>query len=104
MNPLSRRQFVRQTGAASLAFAAPAFLRAADAPEKINVAFIGPGGMGMNHVRTMGQRKDVTFSWVCDADSNRAALAAKTIQELTGQTPKIEKDMRRVLDDKSVQA
>lgn len=104
MNPQSRRQFIRQTGTASLALAAPAILRAADSAGKINLAFIGPGGMGMNHVRTMGKRSDLIFSWVCDPDETRAAAAAKTIQELTGQTPKIERDMRRVLDDKSVQA
>ena len=104
MNPHSRRHFIRQTGAASLAFTAPAILGAAASVEKINLAFIGPGGMGMNHVRTMSKRSDVTFSWVCDADASRAAAAAKTIQELTGQTPRIEQDMRRVLDDKNVQA
>lgn len=104
MNSLSRRQFVRLAGAASLVFAAPSILKAANSPDKINLAFIGPGGMGMNHVRTMCKRTDMAFSWVCDPDTNRAATAAKTIQDLTGQTPKIEKDMRRVLDDKSVQA
>lgn len=104
MNPVTRRQFVRQAGAASVAFAAPAILEAAGSPDKINLAFIGPGGMGMNHVRTMSKRNDVVFSWVCDPDSTRAAAAAKTIQELTGQTPKIEKDMRRVIEDRSVQA
>jgi predicted dehydrogenase len=46
----------------------------------------------------------VTFSYVCDADSKRAEAAAKLIQETTGQTPKIVTDMRRVLDDKAVQA
>jgi len=105
MNPLSRRAFLRRTGAVSLAVtAAPSILKAANSAEKINVAFIGTGGMGMNHVRTMGKRADVNFSWVCDADSDRAAVAAKTIQDLSGQTPRIEKDMRRILDDPGVQA
>jgi predicted dehydrogenase len=100
----SRRHFIQQTAAASAALAAPSFLKAASQPEKINLAFIGPGGMGMNHVRTFCKRSDLVFSWVCDPDSNRAATAAKIIQELTGQTPKIAKDMRQVLEDKGVQA
>lgn len=100
----SRRQFLRHGAGASALLAAPSLLRAAAAPEKIRLAFIGPGGMGMNHVRTFCKRSDVIFPWVCDPDSTRAATAAKTIQELTGQTPKIAKDMRQVLDDKSVQA
>ena len=101
MNTLSRRRFVSH---ATAAFAAPAILKAAGASDKVNLAFIGPGGMGTNHVKTMCKRTDVVFSWVCDADSKRAAAAAKTIQELSGQTPKIAKDMREVFDDKEVQA
>ncbi len=101
MNLLNRRQFVRRSAFASLA--APAILKAAGA-DKINLAFIGPGGMGTNHINTMCKRDDVIYSWVCDADSKRAEAAAKKIQELTGQTPRISGDMRQVFDDKSVQA
>lgn len=106
MDITSRRQFVSNMAFASTALAAPKLVTAAAASssDKINLAFIGPGGMGMNHVKTMCQRKDVIFSWVCDADSARAETAAKTIQELTGQTVKVAKDMRQVLEDKSVQA
>lgn len=96
-----RRQFVRTSLAA---FASPALLRAENKADKINLAFIGPGGMGTNHIKTMCKRTDVTFSYVCDADSKRAETAAKSIQELSGQTPKIVSDMRRVFDDKEVQA
>jgi predicted dehydrogenase len=104
MSTHTRRQFIRRTAATSVALAAPSILTAANQPDRINLAFIGPGGMGMNHVRTFCTRTDLTFSSVCDPDSTRAAAAAKTIQELTGQTPRIEKDMRRVLDDPGVQA
>ena len=105
MNPaITRRQFLQHVGAASAALAAPSVIRAAGAPEKISLAFIGPGGMGTNHIKTMGRRSDVLYSWVCDADASRAAAAVKLIHELSGQTPKIANDMREVLDDKSVQA
>ena len=101
MNTLTRRRFVTHAAAA---ITAPAILKAAGGADKVNLAFIGPGGMGTNHVKTMSKRTDVICSWVCDADSRRAAAAAKTIQELSGQTPKIAKDMREVFDDKAVQA
>jgi predicted dehydrogenase len=101
MNTLSRRQFVRHSAIASLV--APTLLKAAPA-DKINIAFIGPGGMGTNHIKTMCKRSDFTASYVCDADSKRAEAAAKLIQELTGQTPKVVSDMRHVFDDKAVQA
>lgn len=100
----SRRHFIRQSGSATVALSAPSLIKAANAADKVNLAFIGPGGMGTNHIKTMCKRTDVVFSWVCDADATRAAAAAKTIQEMSGQTPRIAKDMREVFDDKAVQA
>lgn len=104
MSVLRRRQFVRSAIAASATLANPAFLTAGFRSEKINLALIGPGGMGTNHIRTLCRRADVIFSWVCDPDSTRAGAAAKLVQELSGQTPRVARDMRDVLDDKNVQA
>ena len=104
MNTITRRQFVRHATLATAAAALPVITRSAGTADKVNLAFIGPGGMGTNHIKTMCKRGDVTFSWVCDADSGRAQKAAKLIQELTGQTPKVATDMRRVLEDPAVQA
>lgn len=104
MNTVNRRHFVQSSALATASLAAPALVKSANAPDKINLAFIGPGGMGSNHVKTFCQRSDMNFSWVCDVDSKRAEVAAKTIKDLTGQTVKTTNDMRRVLDDKSVQA
>jgi predicted dehydrogenase len=98
MHTLTRRRFALAT------LAAPALLKAENKADKINLAFIGPGGMGTHHIKTMCKRADVIFSHVCDADSKRADTAAKLIQEMTGQTPKVVNDMRRVFDDPAVQA
>jgi predicted dehydrogenase len=104
MSTISRRQFVQRSALAGLA--SPAFTRTSRAAtdDRINLAFIGPGGMGTNHIRTMCQRRDVTFSWVCDADSSRAEAGAKLVRDLTGQSPRVATDMRRVLEDRGVQA
>lgn len=99
MQLITRRHFIAQAALASASVS-----HAAKAEDKINLAFIGPGGMGTNHIKTMCKRSDFIVSYVCDADSKRAATAAKLIQDLTGQTPKIVSDMRRVFEDKSVQA
>lgn len=99
MHLITRRHFIAQAALASASVS-----HAAKAEDKINLAFIGPGGMGTNHIKTMCKRSDFIVSYVCDADSKRAATAAKLIQDLTGQTPKIVSDMRRVFEDKSVQA
>lgn len=84
--------------------AAPAIIRAGAEAGRIPVALIGTGGMGSNHVRTLCRRNDIVFRWVIDADTERASAAAKTIHELTGQSPKLGQDMRRAIDDREVSA
>ncbi len=78
--------------------------RAAGANERLIVGVIGPGGMGSNHVRLLSQNKQVDVAWVCDVDELRRGKAAETVQKNSGRTPKAVKDLRQVLDDKSVDA
>jgi predicted dehydrogenase len=96
----TRRTFLK-TSAAALAVpaGAPGVLRA----DKLSVALIGCGGMGGNHLRLMAQHKQLDITHLCDVDSKRLADAAKTAA--SGEhNPKTTKDLREVLDDKSLQA
>ncbi len=79
-------------------------MRAAGANERLIAAVIGPGGMGGSHLRQLVGRQDVSVAYVCDVDANRLAAAARVVQEATGRAPKAVKDLRQVLDDKSVDA
>jgi len=102
-----RREFLKRsaTGAAALgATALAATARAAGANEKITVALIGPGGMGTGHLNQLGKNSAVDLAWVCDVDQERLDKAASLATELSGRTPKKTKDLREVLDDKSVDA
>jgi predicted dehydrogenase len=98
-----RREFIQTAaiGAAALAVAPPS---SAAESRKIVLGIIGPGGMGMNHVRTLLKRTDIEIAWVCDVDKNQLAKAAKTVEEGAKKAPKAGGDMRRLLDDKSVDA
>lgn len=104
----NRREFLEQsTTAAALAaglFAANESTARASEEEKIPVAIIGPGGMGSQHVSQLVTNKGVRLATVCEVDENRAAKAAETVMKGTGIAPKIEKDMRRVLDDPAIKA
>lgn len=104
-NP-NRRRFLKQAGlSAAVAWSASAAaLRAAGANERFVVGVIGPGGMGSSHVKTLLSRNDVQIAWICDVDEHRAASAAELVKTATGQIPKTTKDLRQVLDDKSVDA
>jgi len=100
---MERRQFLR-TGAGVLAAgAAPAVLQAAQA-DRIVLGVIGPGGMGMNHVRYLCNRRDVEIAAVCDVDSQRRDAAAAHVESTLGKRPAAVGDLRRVLDDKRINA
>jgi predicted dehydrogenase len=105
MSELNRRGFLNASAgfvtAATLASAAK--LGAAAQGDPLNVAIIGPGGMGSNHLQLLAPRKDIRITYVCDVDANRLAAAAKHVVQ-NGGSPKAVKDMRQVFDDKSVEA
>lgn len=96
----TRRTFLK-AGAAALAV--PAATPAAGKPDKLTVALIGCGGMGSNHLRQLVKHKQLTIGYVCDVDSMRLAAAAKVATD-AGHAPKAERDLRKVLDDKAVNA
>ena len=104
MTNTDRRSFLKQTGVAAAAWAMHAGVAQAADPRQVVVGVIGPGGMGMNHVRNLVKRKDVRIAYVCDVDQNRLAAAAKEVETATGIAPQAVTDLRKVLDDKQVEA
>lgn len=105
MFPTSRRTFLKQAGAGSLALAAVQQSRAnADDNDRLQVALIGAGGMGSNHLRYLSARKDIDLVSVCDVDQNRLATAVKLVESTSGKAPQGIGDLRRILDDKQVDA
>jgi predicted dehydrogenase len=100
-----RRNFLKQAGVTTLAAAATASTaHAASAGNRIRVGVIGPGGMGMNHVKNLAARDDVQIVGVCDVDKNRLATAAAHVETETGKRPVTTGDMRKLLDDASIDA
>ncbi len=108
MSRRHRRDFLKDAGlglaAATACHLSVSPARAQGAHERVQVGVIGPGGMGSSHLRELVGRQDVQIRYVCDVDNNRLAAAAKTVQERTGQDAQAVTDLRRVLDDKSVDA
>ena len=98
-----RRTFLKAAGAAAVSLATTHSLAAAE-QRKVVLGFIGPGGMGMHHIKQLCKRTDVEIAHVCDVDQNRLANAAKEIESATKRAPKTVKDMREVFDDRKVEA
>src|SRR5687768_12586091 len=103
MTPTNRRTFLQSTIAGAVASALPATSHAAT-NNKLTLAVIGTGGMGMNHTRMLADRKDVEVAYVCDVDAKRLAEAAKEVEKRSGKAPKAVKDLRQLLDDRAVDA
>ena len=84
MHFLDRRDFFKATATAAGAFAGASLLDLAaqepaaprGANERLNVAVVGVGGRGGDHVRGFAGRNNCVVTHVCDADSARAMLSA----------------------------
>ncbi|HOD83088.1 MAG: Inositol 2-dehydrogenase [Planctomycetes bacterium ADurb.Bin126] len=103
MATTTRRAFLQQSATLAAGAAVASSARAAE-NDKIVLGVIGPGGMGSNLLASFASMGDVVVSHVCDVDARRMAAAAKRLRDKTGKDPKAVKDMRRIFDDKSVDA
>src|SRR5207237_5613765 len=104
MSANNRREFLMHAGLGAAALTIGTAAAEAAPGDPLVLGVIGPGGMGMNHTRLLASRKDVQIAYVCDVDSSRLEAAAKEVENRSGTAPKATKDMRGVLDDRSVDA
>ncbi len=101
---LSRRRFVMVTAATVLTGPAARVTRAQGANDRINLAVIGTGGMGTNHLRGLVERRDrdnVNVVRVCDVYRRRLDNAITLIE---GTAADGTMEYRQVLDDPDVDA
>lgn len=112
MPTIHRRAFLDQTKAAGIGLAAgvtilgnPASVWAAPANDKVVMALVGCGGRGSMLAAGFAERGDCQFAYLCDCHSSRAEPLAKTLAALQkGRAPKCEPDLRKMLEDKAVNA
>ena len=104
MSKQNRRTFLKKTGVGLAGVSALSWAtttRAGAANRKLVVGAIGCGGRGTFLAKSFSTLPDVEVAYVCDADMKRVAGAAKAVK---GKAPKVVGDLRRILDDKSVDA
>jgi predicted dehydrogenase len=113
MSLLSRRELLQRsmlsTAAALAAQTVPqAYAKPQESKspnERIGVAVMGVNGRGGDHIRGLNSAagRGSQILYVCDVDSNIGAERAGQIAEMQGgMRPKVEGDIRKVLEDKSV--
>lgn len=81
------------------ALAAPAILRAQDAPRRMKVAFIGVGNRGGYLLKRMLELKDADIVAVCDLDEARVRAGIEAARQ-NGHNPAAYADFRRMLDER----
>ncbi len=109
--PTSRRTFLTNTtrlaAAAGLSglSAAPALSRpSGSANDKIVVALIGANSMGYGDLNNALKVPNVECALLCDIDDAVLARRAADVERTQGKAPRLVKDFRRVMDDKSIDA
>ncbi len=110
-----RRDFIKKSvlGTAGLAmggslgFSAKSYASIIGSNERINLAVIGIRGQGKTHINRWCDLKDnrnVQLRTLCDVDEQYFAPLSQLVSDKTGDKPKTEWDMRKVLDDKRIDA
>jgi predicted dehydrogenase len=74
------------------------------AEQRVVIGLVGAGGMGTHHLRRLATCRDVEVAYDCDVDRKRLADGAAIAASGSGRTPKAVTDLRRVLDDRGVDA
>lgn len=106
---VTRRRFLKeatQIVGAGLGLSLASWPSQAVSPnERIVVAHIGMGGMGMAHLNWFAQFPDVEIAAVCDVDSARAEAALARLQQLLPEAKAVAvTDFRRILDREDIDA
>src|SRR6266542_2780388 len=74
------------------------------AGDKVTIALVGIHGRGKTMAQWFGALQDLRISVVCEVDSNNVSPVTKMVTESQGKAPVLVSDIRRVLDDKSIDA
>jgi predicted dehydrogenase len=106
---LTRREFLEATvvGAAGLAIGTTAkrYERITGANDRLNFAVIGLNGRAYAHLSSLkANRRAARISHICDVDSNILKKFADAVQREMGEPAKEEKDFRKILELKDVDA
>ncbi|MBI1918296.1 MAG: Gfo/Idh/MocA family oxidoreductase, partial [Planctomycetes bacterium] len=104
MNLLDRRHFLGTTAAATTLTALTAAGAAAKPGEKIVLAVMGVHGRGRGLLSGFANLEGTEIAYIIDPDSNVLPPAVKFVEDKQKRTPKTEKDVRKVLEDRDVDA
>ncbi|HXX63427.1 MAG TPA: Gfo/Idh/MocA family oxidoreductase, partial [Bacteroidota bacterium] len=104
---ISRRDFLKEIAvgtAATLSMNARSYSRILGANDRVNFAVIGLHGRGYAHLESIRANSNALVSHVCDVDDRELEKFAAAVKEKFKQNPVKEKDVRRLMESKDVDA
>lgn len=102
----NRRDFIKNTALAGTGlFIAPKLLAFNGSPnEKVVVGTMGTNSRGMGVAKMFAKLPNVEVGFVCDVDSNVVDRTIAEIEKITGKKPKGYTDIRKMLEEKDMDA
>ncbi|HLA39478.1 MAG TPA: Gfo/Idh/MocA family oxidoreductase [Candidatus Glassbacteria bacterium] len=104
MRKIGRRSFIGGSVGAALAFPALAAELTVAPSDKIVLGLIGCGGRGTQLLQWLTQIPEVEIACLCDVNERQFDRAVELVESRQEKSPKIEKDFRCLLEDKSIDA
>ena len=98
---MDRRSFLLSGAGAATVFKASGL---ASPNDTVRVACVGFRGQGKSHIAAYTAMKNVEIVALCDIDESILAKGVQSVTEKSGKTPKAYTDLRKLLEDKSIDA
>ena len=102
----TRRKFLKTTAAAAgaLAFSTSSYGRIIGSNDRVNLGFMGTNSRGAAVLEAFNNVGGVNITHNCDVDSRVMAKTAAAIRGFGFDEPKSDKDVRRIIEDKDLDA
>ena len=101
MTGIDRRTFLGAAGAVALS---GRLAGSSPASERVRLGVIGVRGRGGELAAEFARRADCEVVALCDIDDASFAKPAPNVEKIAGKAPRVEKDFRKLLDDKGIDA
>jgi predicted dehydrogenase len=101
MTHTNRRTFLAASGMLALG---TRLARAESPNERVRLAVVGVNGRGTELARGFARQQNAEIVAICDVDDATLAKPVEAVEKASQKAPRTEKDFRKLLDDKSIDA
>lgn len=107
----TRRNFIKQAAAGTAllsiggvlpGFSAKSYANIVGANERLSVGAVGVNSRGMALAQNFEKQDNCSVRYICDVDKRALDKCIKSIKDIKGNTPKGEKDVRKMLEAKDL--